>query len=141
MSRIYFTDRDLGNAFPDILTAAGLPVERHRDHFAPDSADEEWLEACGSKGWIALTHDARIRYKPNELNAVVRHRVALMVIVGKARFPDLARNFVATAPRVEAFLDRYAPPLIGKVYRPSPGELARNPSASGTVALWYPAAD
>jgi hypothetical protein len=67
---VYFTDRDLGKRFPEILAAAGLNVERHGDHFAPDTPDEVWLEKVGKRGWIALTHDRRIRYKPNERNAV-----------------------------------------------------------------------
>ncbi|HVT42934.1 MAG TPA: hypothetical protein VMT00_00940 [Thermoanaerobaculia bacterium] len=75
MSVVFFTDRDLGNRFPDILAAAGLSVERHRDHFGPTCSDEEWLEAIGQRGWIAVTHDKRIRYKPNELAAIVRNRV------------------------------------------------------------------
>lgn len=87
MTRVYFTDRDLGNTFPDILANAGLRIERHRDHFPPDCRDEQWLSTVGKLGWVALTHDARIRYKPNELAAVVRHRVSLLVLVGKARFP------------------------------------------------------
>ena len=93
MSHVFFTDRDLGKQFPEILREAGLSVERHSDHFAPDRPDEEWLEAVGREGWIAITHDARIRYKPNERAAVVRHRVALLVVVGKTPFPDLARSF------------------------------------------------
>jgi hypothetical protein len=38
------------------------------------------------RGWVALTHHAQIRYKPNELAAVIRYRVCLLVIFGKARF-------------------------------------------------------
>lgn len=136
MSRVYFTDRDLGNTFPDILAAGGLAVERHRDHFAADCPDEEWLATVGSRGWIALTHDARIRYKPNELAAVVRHRVSLLVVVGKARFPDLAENFVITAPRIEAFLEAHSPPLIARVYRAPVSALSKKPP--GTISLWYP---
>ena len=73
---------------------------------------------------MALTHDARIRYKPNELAAVIRHRVRLLVIVGKAPFPDLAASFVATRSRIEAFLEDAAAPIIAKVYRATPAELA-----------------
>jgi len=40
---VYFTDRDLGKRFPEILAAVGLNVERHGDHFAPDTPDEVWL--------------------------------------------------------------------------------------------------
>lgn len=92
MSLVFFTDRDLGNRFPDILVSAGLRVERHRDHFPPDCADETWLRAIGEHSWVAITHDRRIRYKTNELEAVVQHRVALLVVIGKGRYPDLARH-------------------------------------------------
>lgn len=138
MSVVFFTDRDLGNGFPDILSASGLFVERHRDHFAPDCPDEEWLRIVGAKRWVAITHDARIRYKPNELAAIRRHGVALLVVVGKAPFADLARNFVVTAPKVLSFLGRRNPPLIAKVYRPSPAQVAKNANAAGDVSLWYP---
>ncbi len=138
MSAVFFTDRDLGNTFPEILAAAGLSVERHRDHFAPDCADEAWLRGVGQNGWVALTRDARIRYKPNELAAVVSHRVTLLVVTGQAPHRELARTIVATAGRVANFLNKHSPPLIGKIHRPSPAELARNPDTPGTVSLWYP---
>jgi len=105
LTLVFFTDRDLGTLFPEILKGAGFSVERHRDHFPPECPDEDWLAEVGRRQWVALTHDARIRYKPNELAAVIRHRVRLLVIVGKAPFPDLAASFVATRSRIEAFLE------------------------------------
>ena len=104
MNFVYFTDRDLGIRFPEILRSAGLTVERHVDHFAPETPHEVWLQAIGERGWIALTHNRRIRYTPNERDAVMRRRVALLVIVGTAPYPDLAHAFVATVPRIERFL-------------------------------------
>jgi len=138
LSHVFFTDRDLGTRFPEILRSAGLSVEHHRDHFPPDARDEDWLATIGTRGWIALTHDRRIRYKPNELAAVVRHRVALLVLVGRAPYPTLATAFVATLPRIESFLARHEAPFIAKVLQPSPAELRLNPSAPGRVELWYP---
>ena len=138
MNHVFFTDRDLGRHFPEVLSAAGLTVERHDDHFAPDTADEDWLAEVGQREWVALTHDRRIRHKPNELAAVTRHRVSLLVLVGAAPYPELAQAFVTTLPRVETFLARNTPPFIGKVYRPSPADLRRNASAPGRVELWYP---
>ena len=137
MTFVYFTDRDLGKRFPEILTSGGLTVERHADQFAPDTADEVWLEAVGKRGF-ALTHDRRIRYKANERDAVMRHGVALLVIVGAAPFADLAGAFVTTLPRIERFLARHKPPFIAKVYRPSPAETERLGAAPGHVELWYP---
>ncbi len=138
MSRIYFTDRDLGKRFPQRLREAGLVVERHADLFPPDGTDEQWLEYCGARGRVAISHNERIRYTPNELAAVVRHSVALLIVVGKAPFPELAENFVATLDRIEAFLDATAPPFVAKVHRPTPAEIARNPSAVGSISLKFP---
>lgn len=138
MTRVYFTDRDLGKRFGEILKVGGLTVERHGDHFAPDTPDEAWLAEVGRRGWIALTHDRRIRYKPNERDAVMRHGVGLLVIVGAAPFPDLARAFMATLPRIEDFLVRHKPPFIAKVYRPSLAETAPRIASPGRIELWYP---
>lgn len=82
--------------------------------------------------------DLGIRYKPNELAAVVSARVPLLVVVGKAPFPELAQSFVATLPRIESFLSRNEPPYIAKVYRPSTAEIAHDSAAPGRVELWYP---
>jgi hypothetical protein len=137
-SHVFFTDRDLGTRFPDILAAAGLEVRRHRNHFAHDCPDEDWLETVGKEGWIAVSHDTRIRYKPNELAAVVQHNVRLLVVIGKAPFPQLAKHFVSTKPRIDHFVAEHAAPWIAKVYRPPASELAKNPEAPGSVSLWYP---
>lgn len=138
MTRVLFTDRDLGIRFGDILAAAGLTVERHRDHFPPDCPDETWLREVGRRGWVALTHNSRIRYTPNELKAVMEHGVALLVVIGAAPYPDLAQAFVRTWPRIDAFLGRHEPPFIAKVYRPTPAESARRADAAGRVELWHP---
>ena len=138
MSRVFFTDRDLGKQFPAILADAGLVVERHIDLFAPDGSDEQWLEHCGAHGHVALSHNRRIRHVPNELAAVVRFKVPLIILVGQATTAELARNFVQSVHRVEAFLAAHTPPLIAKVYRPAPAELVKTPFAVGRVELWYP---
>jgi hypothetical protein len=69
---------------------------------------------------------------------VIQHRVRLLVIVGKATFPDLAVSFVAMQERVEAFLEDAPRPVIAKVYRATPTELAENPAAPGRIERWYP---
>jgi hypothetical protein len=135
---VFFTDRDLGKQFPGILRSAGLTVERHADHFRHDCSDEEWLAEVGRRGWIAITHDRRIRYKPNELAAVVQNQVPLLVIVGSVPFPQLAQGFVSTYGRIEKFIAAHAPPYIAKVYRPSASELAKDAAAPGRIELWYP---
>jgi hypothetical protein len=135
---IFFTDRDLGTRFPALLRDAGLDVRVHRDLFAPDCADEVWLERIGNENWFAISHDSRIRYKTNELAAVRRHHVRLLIVIGKAPYPELARNFIATIPRIRKFIDRHPAPWVAKVYRPTPAETRRSPRAAGSISLWYP---
>lgn len=135
---VYFTDRDLGKTFPQILIASGLTVHRHMDHFAHDTDDEAWLQTVGESSWVAITHDGRIRYKPNELAAVVKYKVRLIVVIGKATFPVLAKHFVDTIAKVETFVADTEAPFIAKVYRPSAHELENNPNAAGTITHWYP---
>ena len=138
MSAVFFTDRDLGKQFPKTLAAAGLSVHSHFDLFAHDSADTEWLAAVSEKGWVAVTHDQRIRYKPNERAAVLRHKAALLVIVGDAPIAELADNFVAMKEQIIDFVQRRERPFIAKVYRPTPAELKKDPNALGRIVKWYP---
>ena len=126
------------NSAGDLPKAGGQNVERHVDHFAPDTPDDVWLAEVGRRGWTALTHDKRIRYKPNERDAVIRHRVGLLVIVGAAPFADLAHAFLGTLPSIQHFLDKHEPPFIAKVYRPSPSDTTQRGALSGRVELWYP---
>lgn len=113
-------------------------MQRHGDLFAPEGSDEQWLEYCGTNGLVAITHDTRIRYRPNELDAVVRFNVQLVVVSGKWTAAELAHNFVNTMRRVEVLLAQYSAPLIVKVYRAAAAELRANPSASGRAEVWYP---
>jgi hypothetical protein len=138
VSPVWFTDRDLGKQFPRILSDAGIAVQRHGDLFPPDGSDEQWLEHCGTNGMVALTHDTRIRYRPNELAAVIRFKVRLVVLIGKAPTAELAHNFVNTRHRIEAALEEQPAPVILKVYRAAPAELLASPTAAGSVELWYP---
>jgi hypothetical protein len=133
---VFFTDRDLGKQFPAILRATGLRVEIHADHFAPNCPDEDWLMPIGQRGWIAVTHDGRIGYKPNELRAVFRYHVALLVVVGKAPFPQLAHSFVATKGKILDFVSERKPPYIAKIYRNSATNVSDDPIKPGRIEMW-----
>lgn len=138
MSFVFFTDRDLGKRFPQTLATAGLTVEPHDRLFPPTCPDERWLAYVGASGRIAITHNARIRYMPNELAAVVRNRVALLVVIGNAPLNVLADSFVRTMPRIAAFLADHEAPFIAKVYRPRPSQVAKDPNSLGSIVRWYP---
>ena len=130
---VFFTDRDLGKRLPELLATARLPglrVERHNDHFAHDTPDDIWLPEVGHRGWYVLTHDQRIRYKPNEKAAVIENGIGLFVLIGKVPHQLLAEGLIAVYPNLLAFIDHYQRPFIAKIYRPDPGR------RKGRVVLW-----
>jgi len=51
---------------------AGILLEEYAARFSNNTPDDEWIEAVARHGSIALTHDGRMRCKPNEQRSV-RH--------------------------------------------------------------------
>ena len=133
---IFFTDRDLGNIFPRILRDAGLTVEKHDDHFDQNTLDEVWLSEVGRRGWVAISRNFRIRYQPNERDAVMRAGTRLFIVIGKVPHQQLAENFVATVNKVDHFVKNTSAPFIARIYRPSAEQEARGSRKSGRVELW-----
>lgn len=136
MNPVFFSDRDLGKSFPRILNEAGIKVEPHADHFADNATDVEWLTSIGVRGWLALTHNKRIRYIPNERDAVMHAGVGLFILIGKVPSKELAQNFINTISRVRNFIEHNPPPFITKIHRPSKVEREKRPDCPGRVELW-----
>lgn len=133
---VFFTDRDLGKQFPEILRNDGIHVERHVDHFADDAQDEDWLKEVGKRGWYVLTHDRRMRYRANEIGAIAKFNIGMFVIVGKTPLAELAQNFVHTLHQIIRFVDKNHRPFIAKIYRPNSKKTKGKLQASGYVKMW-----
>lgn len=114
----FFTDRDLGNIVPNALRNAGYRVERHDDHFQPDTEDREWLPIVAQKGWVALSHNKKMRSVSYERDAAMRSGLRLFFLIGKMPHPDHATNLIATMPKVLRFLNNNNPPFIAHIHRP-----------------------
>lgn len=138
---VFFTDRNLGKQFSQLLKSAGIQVERHIDHFPDDAKDEDWLSEIGVRGWYAVTHDKNIRYKPNEIAAVKQFGVGLFIMIGKAPFREHAQNFVNTISRIEKFIRKHPRPFIAKIYRADLNRRQKNPDAAGAVEMWVSSQD
>jgi hypothetical protein len=113
----FFADRDLGRRFPELLRSAGLNVERHDDHFAPDCPDEHWIRAIAALDWIALTRDGRIRYSPLALTALMENGARLFVLVGKLTTDEAAAVFLKWRNKIEKVLRNESMPFIAKIRR------------------------
>ena len=129
---VFFVDRDLGRQFAEALSRAGLRIELHDSHFGPETADEEWLAAVSQKGWVVLTHDAKIRHNSRAKLVVQQAGARVIVVKGKVEISQVAAGFVRTLPRVLRFLRKHEPPFIAKQYRN-----VQQPNKAGTVELWF----
>ena len=62
---------------PDALREAGAVVhvmaDVYGERIGQGLADEEWLHDAGEHGWVVLMKDAKIRYRPAELQVVIDH--------------------------------------------------------------------
>lgn len=69
-------------------------MEPHDDHFAPHTPDHDWLRQVGKRGWVVLSKDTRIRYRPNELAALREAGVvAVFLTAGNLAGLDMAELF------------------------------------------------
>jgi len=64
-------------------------------------ADEEWLRDAGEREWVVLMKDAKIRYRPAELQVVVDHDLrAFCLTNANLRGVEMAQRFVEKLPRI-----------------------------------------
>ncbi|HEX9993036.1 MAG TPA: hypothetical protein VGB14_08935 [Acidimicrobiales bacterium] len=110
-----FLDRSLGRiAVPRLLRDAGLRLTTLAEHYgvpADESVgDEEWLELAGARGWVVFMKDARVRYRPAEREAVLRHRVRCFCLTSQSLpAAEMAARFVTNLPRITAACRRPGP--------------------------------
>jgi len=114
---VVLVDRSLGKQIiAASLRDAGFQVEVHDDHFSPDARDEEWLADVGSKGWVILTKDKRIKYRALELAAAVAARAKVFSLTaGSVQGRDMADIFLKAMPRIKRYVAENNPPYIVRV--------------------------
>lgn len=66
---------------PEAIRGAGEEVIAFHEHFAKGTKDEIWLKEIGANGWVLLTKDSRIRYRRNELQALLLSEGRSFVLV------------------------------------------------------------
>jgi hypothetical protein len=112
----YYLDANLDG--PDLvrqLRAGGVPVERHRDHFAGDAEDEVWIPEVAARGWIIVTRDFAIQRRPTERYAwTAANAVVIMLRGDRLSADDMAEMLLAAhgAGRLDAFIAKRQRPMI-----------------------------
>lgn len=102
----------------EALTAAQIPYVPHKDLFAHDAPDEEWLAAVKQHGWLILTRDQRIRYRKNELRALVESKLTMFVLSqGGLSAEETGRIVCAAYPAIVKQAAMNEPPALFSILR------------------------
>ena len=114
-----FIDRDLWSRKLDaVLREAGVPFVAHRDCFAADMPDVEWIAEVGRRGWVVLTRDQEIRRRPNELAAVRAARIHLFALTsGNLSAQDAAALCVRAWPAIQRAVHQHPAPALFSITR------------------------
>ena len=90
----------------------------HDDHFAKDTADEDWLPEVARRGWVVLTKDRRIAHRTLERMAVARAGARLFVLVNQnMSAASMCAALVAALPKMGRFVGSEEAPFIAKVFQ------------------------
>lgn len=90
----------------------------HDAHFNNRTRDEQWCPVVAEKGWIALSHNKKMRYKKIERDAIFRSGLAMFYLIGD-NYLEVTRNLIVTLPKIVRFRERNDPPFIAHVTRPN----------------------
>ncbi|HEV3024178.1 MAG TPA: hypothetical protein VGX76_16995 [Pirellulales bacterium] len=114
---MFFLDQCLGqHLVAQALRDAGVEVELLTDHFNDDVSDDEWLAEVGSRNWVALTKDKRIRRRPAELAALMKGNTrTFLLTAGNIRGADMAQAIVSALPRMKQFVRDFPAPFVATI--------------------------
>ena len=116
-----------GTVVASALRAAGHRVERLIDHHPPGTRDAVWLPDIGQRGWVLLTKDKRMRYRPAEILAIVKHGVRAFALTGgNMKASEMADSFLTAVPKMKRILAKTPTPFVASVTK------------GGDVAIVYP---
>lgn len=106
----------MGRAIGRRLEAEGLRVELHDDHFPQGTPDTVWLAAVGSRGWIVLTKDTRIRHRPGEKQTLLGARVrAFAFTSGNLSGAQMSEAIVKALPKMMALLASHPRAFVARI--------------------------
>ena len=120
-----FIDRSLGrhvvaNALRDAGAVVHAMADVYGERIGQGLTDEEWLRDAGERGWVVLMKDAKIRYRPAELQVLIDHGLrAFCLTNANLRGVEMAARFVDNLPRIVRVAQQRPGPYIYGVYSDS----------------------
>ncbi len=96
-----FIDASLPRTVADELKKVREDVVFKHDIFAPGTDDSVWLRRVGVEGWLAITHDKRVRTRYGERAAIMENGVGCFILTYKQDLqkPEIVRMCSTTCRR------------------------------------------
>ncbi|TET32920.1 MAG: hypothetical protein E3J72_18500 [Planctomycetota bacterium] len=79
----FLVDQNIGERFAKGMKSFGEEVEYLGDHYPLNISDKDLLADIGEKGWVLISREKEIRYKPAEKAAFVKHSNGAFLLSGK----------------------------------------------------------
>ncbi|MBM3214900.1 hypothetical protein FJZ36_08300 [Candidatus Poribacteria bacterium] len=112
----FFIDEDLGKPLADGMKGFGENVTHLLDEYPAGTADVAWLQDVGQRGWLIVTRDERIRYRPAERATLTRCRVGAFFLGGKnLTHCQLVQQLVRNWPRMKELAANTQKPFAYRV--------------------------
>lgn len=116
---VFFTDENLGRYIvPQALRHADAEVIAFHEKFASGTEDPVWLPEVAKNRWVFLTKDSKIRYRRNEMRALLSSGARSFVLVSaNLPGPEIAQVFVKALAGMRKMCARQQGPFVAHVHR------------------------
>jgi hypothetical protein len=118
----FYFDRNFGNRLPEALARIQPPflVEYHhskKNNFPKELRDDQWLEICGKRGWIACSHDRKFHDIAVEAMAIKQHNVGAFYLPG-ASDPSWYKlcYLIKAYPKIDKAIKETRKPFIYRLH-------------------------
>lgn len=113
----FFIDRQIdGDDLFQLLSDAGMKVERHRDHFEHDADDDTWIMHAGSVHWVIITADSKI--EDDHIEAICKSKAQVVILTDNTSgYPQWGAAIIAATQTILRNLLTKGRPLIMRVSR------------------------
>jgi hypothetical protein len=126
---------DLGKNFYEAISSdERFATEFLTAHFPANADDDVWIPFVAERGWIAVTHDKKIRRQHRPM--IARASAAILIVAGDHALDMQARNFIASFASIDRFIRKNRGPYTAKLHQPSLRDRETKVKPRGRVEMW-----
>jgi hypothetical protein len=100
------------------LKAAGIKVCRHSEMFEHGAADETWIPAAATMGYVIVTKDVATRTIQSQRDAIMSSNATMLLLrATDMKGSDIATLLIETYADVCRYVAKLRPPIILRLNR------------------------